>query len=274
MSCSFVFILWVCERLQPTVSSCLFGMSKEREQGSSVSTVTVNDDSGTAISPSISRLIKASVAESIGTLTDGITQVIEDRLGGFATRFSEENSSTVEQAVKKARRESYTCRRKGNQQQLDHAVQVLDKFDEASDALKAKSYDKVKAAFELQSVHFELDSGTEVVFKRIKVIEMADKSDFGWSTVNEYLSDELASNSDDEKRMYRAERRAERKAKGRCRRFRPTDGKESASSSSTAFSSRSGPSYTASGRPNRTVYSPSQRLGPCFKTSSFLYFTR
>ena len=90
-------------------------------------------------------------------------------------------------------RESYTCRRKGNQQQLDHAVQVLDKFDEASDALKAKSYDKVKAAF---------DSGTEVVSKRIKVIKMADKSDFGWSTVNEYLSDELASKSDDELLLY------------------------------------------------------------------------
>ena len=153
-------------------------MPKEKEQGSSVSTVTDNDDSGTAISPSIAGLIKSSVAESIGALTDNLTQVIEDRLGGFAKRFSEENSSTVEQAVKKARRESYTCKRKGNQQQLDHAVQVLDKFDEASDALKAKSYDKVKAA---------LDSGTEVVFKRIKVIQMADKSDFGWSTVNEYL---------------------------------------------------------------------------------------
>ncbi|CAH3149781.1 unnamed protein product, partial [Porites lobata] len=174
--------------------------------------------------------------------------VIEDRLGGFAKRFSEENSSTVEQAVKKARRESYTCKRKGNQQQLDHAVQVLDKFDEASDALKAKI--------------------------RIKVIKMADKSDFGWSTVNEYLSDELASNSDDEKRMYRAERRAERKTKERRRRFRPVDRKEPASSTSAAFSSRSGPSYSASGQPNRRVFSSSQRLGPCFKISSFLYFTR
>ena len=35
----------------------------------------------------------------------------------------------------------------------------------------------------------------------------------GWPTVNEYLSDELASNPDDEKRMYRAERKAERKTR-------------------------------------------------------------
>ena len=36
--------------------------------------------------------------------------------------------------------------------------------------------------------------------------------------MNEYLSDELASASDDEKRMYRAERRAERKIKDKRRR--------------------------------------------------------
>ena len=103
---------------------------------------------------------------------------------------------------------------------------MLEKFDEASDALKSKSYDKVKAA---------LDAGTEVVSKRIKAIKMADKSDFGWSTVNEYLSDELASNSDDEKRMYGVERRAERKTKDRSRRLRPADRKKSASSTSAAF---------------------------------------
>ncbi|KAK2547555.1 hypothetical protein P5673_032424 [Acropora cervicornis] len=66
----------------------------------------------------------------------------------------------------------------------------------------------------------------------------------------EYLSDELPSNSDDEKRMHRAERRAERKTKERRHRFefRPPDRKESASSTSAAFSSRSGPSYFASER--------------------------
>ena len=68
--------------------------------------------------------------------------------------------------------------RETNCSSVDHAVRVLDTFDEASDALKAKSYGKVKAA---------LDAGTEVVSKRIKVIKMAGKSDFGRSKVNEYL---------------------------------------------------------------------------------------
>ena len=140
------------------------------------------------VDSSIGAAIQAAVTRSIGSLTDNLTQVIESRLTDFAKRFSEENSSSVEQAVKKARREQYTCKRKDNQQQLDHSLQVLDKLDEASDALKHKSYEKVKAA---------LESGTELVSKRVKAIKLADKSEFGWATVNEYLSDELASDSDD-----------------------------------------------------------------------------
>ena len=81
---------------------------------------------------------------------------------------------------------------------------MLDKFDAAASVLKNKSYNKVKAAFEV---------GTGIVFTRIKAIRSNDKSEFGCQTVNEYLSDELASDSDDEKRVYRAERRAEKEIK-------------------------------------------------------------
>ena len=144
------------------------------------------DVSFPTVGPAISEAIKSTVAASIGSLTDNLTEVIESRLGSFAKRFSEENGATVEQAVKRARRENYTCKRKGNQQQLDHELQVLDKFDEASGALASKCYDKVKAA---------LKEGTVIVSKRVKAIKLADKSEFGWQTVNEYLSDQLASDS-------------------------------------------------------------------------------
>ena len=89
---------------------------------------------------------------------------------------------------------------------------MLDKRDEASDALKQKSYEKVKVA---------LESGTELVSKRVKATKLADKSKFGWATVTEYLSDELAFESDDEKRIYQDERRAERKINNeKCHRVR------------------------------------------------------
>ena len=52
-----------------------------------------------------------------------------------------------------------------------------------------------------------LDKGTALVSKRVK---LADKSEFRWLTINEYLSVELESNSDYEKTN--VSRRAVRKA--------------------------------------------------------------
>ena len=202
--------------------------------------------------PAISEAIKSTVDASVGRLTDSLTEVIEAKLGSFAQRFSEENGATVEQAVKKARRE-----RKGNQKQLDHELEVLDKFDAAASALKNKSYDKVKTV---------LEECTGTVSKRIKAIKLADKSEFGWQTVNEYLSDELASDSDDEKRMYRAERRAERKIKDKRRRqTRPFTRRSSQPTASNVSSNSQ--RHFAGDHAVRKDSNPPRRLGPCFKIS-------
>ena len=137
---------------------------------------------------------------------------------------------------------------------------MLDKLDEASDALKQKSYEKVKVA---------LESGTELVSKRVKAIKLADKSEFGWATVNEYLSDELASDSDDEKRIYRAERRAERKINKEKRRRVRSDDKRTGSSS--AFRATSSSRFSSNDFAPRSDARPARRLGPCFKISSLLF---
>lgn len=61
--------------------------------------------------------------------------------------------------------------------------------------LKAGSLAKVKRS---------LEDGSELVVRRIKAIKLADKDELGWLTVTEYLSDDLASDTDDENWMYRS----------------------------------------------------------------------
>ena len=56
-----------------------------------------------------------------------------------------------------------------------------------------------------------VEEGMGLVRSRQKVIRLADRSKLGWAVVNEYREDELADDSDDEKRIARAVATAEKK---------------------------------------------------------------
>ena len=58
-----------------------------------------------------------------------------------------------------------------------------------------------------------LEEGEKLIVERQKHIRIADRSDNGWATVEEYLEDEFAANSDDEKRLLRADARDTKKLK-------------------------------------------------------------
>ena len=55
----------------------------------------------------------------------------------------------------------------------------------------------------LKKVQTHLDKGMKALEKRQKHIKVADRLDYGWSTVQHYDLNPLASDSDDEKRLER-----------------------------------------------------------------------
>ena len=82
---------------------------------------------------------------------------------------------------------------KGNQKQFEHNAEIDAIFDRLRSANVSRN----------QEVEDLISEGKELIRKRQKLIRIADKSSDGWKVVDEYVSDELASGSEDEKRLKR-----------------------------------------------------------------------
>ena len=78
--------------------------------------------------------------------------------------------------------------------------------------LETNGADKAKEA---------LAQGTRLLDERQKLILLADKSEFGWKTVEEYRQHELAEDEQDAKKIRQAEERAEKELKSRAAKRKP-----------------------------------------------------
>ena len=74
----------------------------------------------------------------------------------------------------------------------------------------------------MQRVLEGLRKGQNLIEERQKLNQLADRSEHGWGMVEEYTADDLAENSEDEKRIEKAERAAERKASKTAKGALPT----------------------------------------------------
>ncbi|XP_071504059.1 uncharacterized protein [Diadema antillarum] len=87
----------------------------------------------------------------------------------------------------------------GNKQQFEHTAKVANLIESALSSLE--EVDPSSAVQHLKQALTELH-------QRQKLIKIADRSPLGWLTVKEYVADELADDSGDEKRLRKAEKAA------------------------------------------------------------------
>ena len=126
---------------------------------------------------------------------------IEDLKSFFDKKFDE---IAAKVSAPKVQVKSITLKRTSNQDQLDHAQDLLINVKSARLALSEGKQESAETFLERSEV---------AITKRIKLIRLADKSPNGWETVRCYESDTLADDSDDDKRIKKAEADASRKRK-------------------------------------------------------------
>ena len=95
-------------------------------------------------------------------------------------------------------------KKKGNEKQFTINAQVLECLDQAVSAVDKNKIDKAKES---------LKTGIEILKNRQKLILIADSEKLGWRVADKYETNELASDNEDEKRLWKSANRAERKAK-------------------------------------------------------------
>ena len=129
--------------------------------------------------------------------------------GSLLKRGLEQKELSTDSQIKKLKTEAEAANSfqfKGNKLQFEFNSSLLDSIDSSSPSLLEGN---------LTRVNQELENVKTLLNKRHKAIRFADKSSAGWTAVEEYESDELADDSEDEKKLRSAERRALSKLRAR-----------------------------------------------------------
>ena len=134
---------------------------------------------------------------------------VEEKIADLKMEVNSVQQKTSQDLAKKIGNSSYQFKRKGNKHQYHFNSTIEEAMCSAKDELgklKSTAQDE-KAA--LKRAEKKLAEGTKALTEWQKHIKVADRSKFGWATVNYYRDDPLALDSEDEKSLNQAKKRQE-----------------------------------------------------------------
>ena len=143
----------------------------------------------------VSDLIKVNNQQ----LMDSFKDLLQGTVGQIK-RANEDAADLQMREIKKLKHsEPHKFKRKANEDQFKFNLRLGETLVNAKSVAQKSQLEKVKSEF---------NEGEKLLLERQKHIFLADKSESGWFTVEEYKKHDLGENSDDEKQIFSAERRA------------------------------------------------------------------
>ena len=123
-----------------------------------------------------------------------------DKLEGDVASGQDNATRIVVEKLKTDR--SYTFRKKGHEEQYQFNAGVESHFIKAQVEAAKIQPTMEKEQKSLEALNNQLKERIQAIACRQKRIKVADCSEYGWAVVKVYDSDELASDSEDEKRLW------------------------------------------------------------------------
>ena len=134
------------------------------------------------------RTKKEIIAEISSTATKNIEQAVRDTLERALPQ--EFPDKTTDETMKRIKRSTSLFKSKDNKTRYEANNNILEKIDDAINSIE-------KGHIEI--CQEKLTEGKALILKQQKIIRIADREENGWEVVKCYLSDDLASDSKDEK---------------------------------------------------------------------------
>ena len=145
----------------------------------------------------------SSISSDLHAILDAqknaILSAVNTQIQGLQSNLLKSQTDLASQIASKGQGETYILKKKGNEQQFNFNRKVIKKNSAAVMALESGNIGKAKE---------ELNEGISLLNNRQKIVKLADKSEFGWATVQEYVCDDLADDEADASNIKKAKRRA------------------------------------------------------------------
>ena len=164
------------------------------------------------MSDNIEEIVGATMRSMQANLLQQMDEMIETRLESMQQQLTAQQKKMTDLQMSKINKlkfkDNYIFRKKGNEDQYKVNAKVNEKISEAKAELEVIMTEDNRIETALRKI----DEGIDIIKDRQKLILMADSFETGWAAVKEYTRNELAEDSEDEKRMLRATARAVKKA--------------------------------------------------------------
>ena len=145
---------------------------------------------------------KDEVSDLIKANNDKLIPFFKDLLSDTIQQIKRANDTKAEEHLTEIQKlkynEPHKFKKRANEDQYKFNLKMAETIDRAESATQKPQLEKVKS---------DLEEDEKLLSERQKHIPLADKLEFGWCTVDEYKQNDLVDDSDDEKRIYSAERR-------------------------------------------------------------------